>query len=112
MISISLPEDADASRNCTKDGSNDVHMGHHPAAKYSATRFPFNLSARASGAMADPSDVLRDGRDDMADAAHWDILRLGARDVRALTKARQASGRRGVIAIIDDFLWVMVGDGL
>ena len=50
--------------------------------------------------MADPSDVLRDGRDAMAsrDAArHADILRL-KRDVRALTKARQAIGNRGVIA--------------
>ena len=55
--------------------------------------------------MADPSDVLRDGRDAMAsrDAAaarHEDTLRL-ERDVRALTKARQAIGNRGVIASLE-----------
>jgi len=43
-------------------------MGHHPAAKYSATRFPERVSGSVSEdtAAADPSAERRGGRDEMA----------------------------------------------
>ena len=61
-------------------------MGHHPAAKYRATRFPVNVSGRASedNGEADPSLDRRGGSDEMAEAAHADALLDGAklRDAR------------------------------
>ena len=91
MISRGLPDSWAASRNCSRDGSNRVHMGHHPAAKYSATRFPERASGSVSEdtAAADPSAERRGGRDEMAAAEHaveLDDARLReARWQRAMT---------------------------
>ena len=91
MISRGLPDSWAASRNCTRDGSKRVHMGHHPAAKYSATRFPERHSGSVSEdiADADPSAERRGDRDEMAaaeQAVALDDARLReARWQRAMT---------------------------
>ena len=85
MISRGLPDSWAASRNCSRDGSNRVHMGHHPAAKYSATRFPERHSGSVSEDIgdADPSAERRGGRDEMAAAEQAVTL-----DVAKLREAR------------------------
>lgn len=70
-------------------------MGHHPAAKYRATRLPRNFVEMESGVMTDPSGDFRDGSDeralrDTAALRHCVILRLLGWTVRVVTKARQA----------------------